>query len=96
MTARQIIIKCLDENADITCRKHQCDKPEKEGNTGKCCHKCSLDILKEFENKVYNNAIENVIKLIDDDLTSEIGMDMYVDRDLLCERLEQLKRKERQ
>lgn len=38
----------------------------------------------------YNKAIEDVIKLVDDDLTSEIGMDMYVDRDLLCEKLEKL------
>ena len=38
----------------------------------------------------YNKAIEDVIKLVDDDLTSEIGMDMYVDRDLLCEKLKKL------
>ena len=62
MTARQIIIKCLDENTDVTCRKNPCDKPEKEGNTGKCCHKCSLEILKEYENKIYNKALDDFCK----------------------------------
>jgi hypothetical protein len=62
MTARQIIIKCLDENTDVTCRNHPCDKPEKEGNTGKCCHKCSLEILREYESKIYNKAIGEVMK----------------------------------
>lgn len=58
MTARQIIIKCLDENTDVTCRKHQCDKPENEGNMGKYCHKCSLEILMEYERKIYNKTID--------------------------------------
>lgn len=59
MTERQIIIKCLDEDTEYTCRKRGCDLPEKEGNTGKCCHKCSLQILREFEKKIYNKAIDD-------------------------------------
>lgn len=41
--------------------------------------------------KGYNDAIDDVIKLVDDDLTFDIGMDMYVERDLLCEKLEKLR-----
>ena len=63
------------------------------------CKKCSLNehcicipdadechIRKES----YNKAIEDVIKLVDDDLTSDTGMDMYVERNLLCDKLEKL------
>ena len=64
MTARQIIIKCLDENTDVTCRKYSCGEPEKEGNSGRCCHKCSLEILKEHENKIYNKAIDDLLKQV--------------------------------
>lgn len=41
----------------------------------------------------YNKAIEDIMRYIDDDLTIEIGMDAYVERDKVCEHLEQMKRK---
>lgn len=64
LTERQIILKCLNENTDVTCRKTNCDEPEKEGNTGKCCNKCSLEILNGYKNKIYNNAIKDFAKWI--------------------------------
>ena len=53
-----------------------------------------MDIGKDLQNAFddgYNKAIDDVIKLVDDDLTFDIGMDMYVERDLLCEKLEKLR-----
>lgn len=41
----------------------------------------------------YNKAIEDIMRYIDDDLTIEIGMDAYVERDKVCGHLEQMKRK---
>lgn len=52
MTAKEIIIKCLDENTEYPCRNHSCDKPESEGNNGNCCHQCSVDILDEYTAEV--------------------------------------------
>ena len=64
LTERQIILKCLEQNTDITCRKSNCDEPEKEGNTGECCDKCALEILNIYENKICNNILTKFAKWI--------------------------------
>lgn len=64
MTNREIILHCLKENTDVTCRKYSCDKPEQEGNTGECCDKCALRILEEYEREVKSKAIDDCIKKI--------------------------------
>lgn len=61
MTVKEIILKCLDENTDVTCRHKPCDLPEKEGNTGECCHKCSLEILKEYEKEIKNKILDDFV-----------------------------------
>lgn len=58
MTATEIIIKCLDENGVYPCRVYSCYLPDKEGNTGEGCHKCTLDILAEHDAKVRTAAID--------------------------------------
>lgn len=63
MTAKEIIIKCLDENTKYPCRKHPCNKPEEEGNSGECCHQCSMDILEEYTAEVRAKAIYEVYKI---------------------------------
>lgn len=64
MTNREIILHCLKENTDVTCRKSPCDKPEQEGNTGECCDKCALGILEEYEREMRSKAIDDCIKAI--------------------------------
>lgn len=61
MKNREIILHCLKENTDVTCRKSPCDKPEQEGNTGECCDKCALGILEEYEREVRSKAIDDCI-----------------------------------
>lgn len=55
MTPRQIIIKALDEETELTCRKARCNKAWKEGY----CHKCSLEILREYDRKISNKVIND-------------------------------------
>lgn len=59
MTNREIILHCLKEDTDVTCRKSPCGKPEQEGNTGECCDKCALGILEEYEREVRSKAIDD-------------------------------------
>lgn len=47
--------------------------------------------LEEHDKKIRIDTINEIIKLVDDELTTEIGMDLFVNRDLICERLEKLK-----
>lgn len=66
---------------------------------GKCEDMMDCDLClfqkeaKELYQQIRADAIDEIIKLVDDDLTCDIGMDLFVNRDLLCERLEKLKEK---
>lgn len=76
---------------------YECAKTK--GRLKEYCHERAEAIHRQKYNEGYENgyeqgradAIEEVIKLVDEKLTIDIGMDLFVDRDLLCERLKQIK-----
>lgn len=86
MTNREIILHCLNEESEITCRFSPCDKPEKEGNT-ECCKKCSLNILEEYENEIYDKAIDDFDNAIKDFVSKNGTIPNNFNSDFIAEQL---------
>lgn len=65
LTLRDNIIKAIFDNENNwSCPEYRCDMPEKEGNTGECCLKCAEKILKEYENKIKTDVIDEYIDIV--------------------------------
>lgn len=61
MDVKNIILKCLDDNTDVSCRHPGCDLPDLEVNIGECCHKCSVDILREYDKQVVAVTLDSLM-----------------------------------
>lgn len=56
MTRNELIMAIYDNEDAWSCPEYNCDKPEGEGNTGKCCWECAERSLAKYDAKVRADA----------------------------------------